>query len=555
MSRKIIRQFGFDKTKRVMIMSTGRVEDTVTFPCHDGTRGTMTLPVSIFQDKRRLSATLSDGDAVLPKDKDTLDELLKALHDFVPTKRQTVFSRCGWVDDETIIIGNRVIGKRAKEIVSPWSGKSSFGPCPLGVSGTLEEWRDAIGKIAAYSSILLTVTAIPFAAVLLRALNGQSRMIVLTGPTRRGKSVATLMGASVIGFGATRSMPAWSMKDAKVPELLPAYTDLMMPAEDFKNMKGTPKDKMTRVDDLAYTIASGRDIDRHSSFQGVSGPGEWTAFVVTQGEDKLSKMSALAKTERPGGAKLRCIDLPVLGKGQTHLFDRYPGDPSDPKDPEWRQTLFIGVIRSCEKFHGAAIDAFVGQLMKGMPKAVAGGLAAMDKFHAHVGRDADGDDARDLARTFASIFAGAIVAIRLEIAPWSEELALKAVSTCYWRARRELLDDGMLVIDGLSLVRKYCKSLRVIDLAKVNELDFVDMEGYSSTDRAGQKCHVIRKEAYNDIFSNEAQQKLVTEHLVEHKLIELQQLKNPDGSPRPKSQIIWPDGERRRSVKLYELLR
>ena len=167
--------------------------------------------------------------------------------------------------------------------------------------------------------------------------------IVLSGRTRVGKTVATLAAASAQGLRQKEDMLTWSITDARLEELLPEWNDLMVPIDDLMTMAGSWAQRLLRVQELAYRLASGRERDRHSSFKGAAPAGEWRTILLTQSELSVAEMSTRGHQQRLGGAALRLIDLPALDSDQADIFDLRNKSPT----PE----LDFGRFRRRERVH------------------------------------------------------------------------------------------------------------------------------------------------------------------------------------------------------------
>jgi len=276
------------------------------FNRHDGTRGRLELRASAFRDYRELERQLRDADAILPNRKEDLRKLLEALAQVVPQRRTTLLARAGWLESFLgFSVGDRVLGQAPEGAMSPTSrrGKDDVSG-RLYVRGTAADWRRKVSSLAPNSSLLMFIMSIPFAAPLLRPLGQSSFAIVLSGRTGVGKTVATLAAASAQGLRQKEDMLTWSITDARLEELLPEWNDLMVPIDDLMTMAGSWAQRLLRVQELAYRLASGRERDRHSSFKGAAPAGEWRTILLTQSELSVAEMTS-GHQQRLGGAALR----------------------------------------------------------------------------------------------------------------------------------------------------------------------------------------------------------------------------------------------------------
>ena len=416
----------------------------------------------------------------------------------------------------------------------------------LYVRGTAADWRRKVSSLAPDSSLLMFIMSIPFAAPLLRPLEQSSFAIVLSGRTRVGKTVTTLAAASAQGLRRKEDMLTWSLTDARLEELLPEWNDLMVPIDDLMTMAGSWAQRLLRVQELAYRLASDRERDRHSSFKGATPAGEWRTILLTQSELSVAEMSTRAHEQRLGGAALRLIDLPALDRDQADIFDLRAKRLKKSPTPEWQAKFFDQLINCCRRYHGAAGGAYISALIIGGEDAFAAARADQKAFVADVIDPLDGDEARDLAMKFGIIFAGACRAIKYGIVAWTREQALDAARICYERARALLGDDALLLREGIDRLRGALVGLPVIRKGRMKRELPKGAIGFREDDDDFRRC-VIRVETLAQHFSSRRQQQLVLEWCADNKRFTLAKVKDERAGLSPKEQFIWPDGQRRRS--------
>jgi hypothetical protein len=548
--RKLIKKYGFVKNLRICDELTKSVRDVVRFNRHDGTRGRLELRASAYHDSRELERQLRDADAILPDDKEEHRKLLEAIAKVQPRKRRTLLARAGWLNNlRGFCIGNRILGQAQQGAMPPSKRKGKrVASIHLSVGGTSDGWRRKVSVLARESNLLLFLMSIPFAAPLLRPLRQSSFGIVLSGRTRVGKTLATLLAASAHGLGRPEDMLSWSMSDARLEELLPEWNDLMMPIDDFMTMRGKEAEKLTRIEDLAYRLATGREYDRHSSFKGAAEAGEWRTILVTQSEESVAEMARRVRQERKGGAAQRLLDLPMLDHDQPDIFDLYAKRMRARPTLEWQLRFFEKIIERCSRYHGAAFDAYMLPLITDGEEAFISARADQKAFLEEVVGPFDGAEARDLAMKFGIVYAGSCRAVEYGIVAWSHEEALNAARVCYRRARALLPDDGLLLQDGLERLRGTLISLPVVRVKKVERELPEKAVGFRERNKDIRRC-VISVEALAPRFSSTRQQQLVLQWCADNKRLTLAKVKDQRDGLCPKEQFFWPDGRRKRSYE------
>ena len=135
-----------------------------------------------------------------------LKDLLSAVAKSDAPEEWVYEARTGWTEDEkAFVLVDGVIGDATTKIIGVNRANSVNDPSGrLSNSGSWKSWRDTVAEPARLSTILMFGICVALAAPLLAIINRPSFTICLFGRTRVGKSIATLLGASIIGIRANR---------------------------------------------------------------------------------------------------------------------------------------------------------------------------------------------------------------------------------------------------------------------------------------------------------------------------------------------------------------
>ncbi len=549
----------FDKIS--IISKIARIEDKATgifgeqFEIHLSPEQVrqLRLPPSSVNDLRTLENALLDHGAVLPSDpqerKAKLDELAKS----EPANHHVYEAQGGWLEpgktfvlpDGAVSTNNtNIIGVSPSFVVADSKGARK-------ASGTSTSWRDGVGQLSRLSSIMMFTTSAALAAPLLAITGGQSFGYCLYAPTRTGKSVATLVGASLIGIDDKDNLIDWNLTEARLEERLTEFNDLLFPIDDLETMKGKDREKYLQLRSLAYQLSQGSSTGRHSSFTRTQegSHGRWKCIALTSAEKSIQDMAALAKLERQAGECLRLIDVPALLPGTEDIFDRASTPTKYFED--WRDTTFAKIATECRQNHGAALKTYLEKIVRAEFDVAEFARNAASTFVGHVVEIGDGAVARDVAAKFGLVYAGGLLGIKFGIVPWQTDELLDANAKCYRGARDILPDEGVALRKGMEVLRAWLGGLRrVKELEADRSTDWDRIEGYRVRTKHRNR-YVIKREMYNAIFATTVQRDLVLRHLIRSEQITLAISKNGSGTTaKPKKQFIWPDGQRRRSYQL-----
>ena len=426
-------------------------------------------------------------------------------------------------------------------------------PGQLRRRGNAKQWRDSVGRLALTSSVVMLAICIAFAAPLLTFTKRTSFAICLFGGTRSGKTLASLCAASVIGIGSVDDLVGWRSTDTAIEERLSDFNDTIFVLDDISAMETAERGQYMRLRNFAYMLATNQGKARARFYKASAGVdhGRYRTIVLTSAETSIASLAKCAGRQRFGGEELRLIDLPVAVPGQDHIFDRMPISVLEAHPTKWRSQAYADIVKACGRHHGAAFRAYVTGLVPqrhSLPRKV---NRLIRKFVEHVGGSAEGAEARDLAEKFGLIFAGGMMGIELGCVPWTHADVLMAVATCYRRARDRLTDDRQLLKTGLGIVRNALRQLPLHATRQTPQVRFERINGYQER-LGGTKSCVIKADAFNRLLSDDRQRNLVQRWLLKHRAMAIAQTRagSRSSGPRPANQFTWPDGKRRRSLKI-----
>ncbi len=395
---------------------------------------------------------------------------------------------------------------------------------------------------------------VALAAPLLAVVKRPSFAINIFGRTRIGKSIATLLGASIIGIPRIAEMITWNIKDARLEERISEFNDALFSIDDLSNMKGSSeRERYLRIRDVAYKISQGLATARHSSFTVAHGGvhGSWRSIVLTSNEKSIRDLARAVKMERQHGEVLRLIDLPAVFDGLDHIFDRLSEDPNRSNFQEWKKATFKEIADACENNHGKAFRKYIKALIADRGELKEYVEARIAFFVRHVCDEYDGDVARDVAEKLGLIYAAGRLGIRCDLLPWGRRELQDALTKCYIGARELLPDDGVAIRQGITALRAKLHKLPRTSNKAAKETNFEKIDGYRER-RKKVNRYVIKRDAFNAIFASGTERALVIEWLIQKQRITLAAPKASAGapSPKPQGQFMWPDGKRRRSFEI-----
>jgi hypothetical protein len=529
----------------------------LTFKTSASETGSLELPPSIVNDLRSFEPRLRDAGAILPKNKAKLKILLESVADSDASKELIYEMHTGWIPDGKVFVTtDGAIGEGTSNIIGV--KRSTDDPSGrLSLEGTSRSWRDTVGELSRRSSTMMLLISSAFAAPLLYIAKRRSFSISIFGATRGGKTIATTMAASVLGIGRVEDLITWRIKDARLEQRLAEYNDCIFPIDDLNTMSGKTKDRYLRIRELAYMLEQGWAVGRHDSYTKAQGGTHerWRCICVTSSEKSIKEMARSVRLARQSGEALRLIDVPAYLDGCGHIFDRLPSDMDTENFQDWRARIFKEIANGCEQNHGKVFRKYIKAIINkrsGLESFVQSKIAL---FKERVCDKFDKDVARDVADKFGIIYAGGLLAIQYRLVPWDKDELLDALRKTFLNARELLPDDGVELRQGIKALRAQLKKLprfSKLTRRKAAKIDFKKLPGYRRPRRKDTR-YVIKREVFNSIFGSSPQKDLVSKWLVHKKRMTLAIASTSGGAAvqKPKEQVIWPDGKRRRSYEIF----
>jgi hypothetical protein len=178
----------------------------------------------------------------------------------------------------------------------------------------------------------------------------------------------------------------------------------------------------------------------------------------------------------------------------------------------------------------------------------------IDYFVRQVGDDQDSDLSRDIAKRFALLYAGGMLARRAGLVAWESKELLEAIKKCYVKARAMLPDDGELLRVGIDILAARLASFPTVSPRNENEFsrDRCDALDGIKKQGSGRVPHLIKRRIFDNLFVSRQQQDLVEAWLLKNGHL-AKALPRKGGTTvfLPIEQHIWPDRERRRSLEIH----
>lgn len=444
---------------RITTDGSSKVIDQLRFRNFEGDYIEITIEPVDFRDFRKCYAALTNNGYIIPDD----DTYARALHRHLisskPKKRIHEVRSVGWHGDLFVLPDGYKVDANGRHIRYRMPTHTRIGN--VGTAGSLKLWKERVATPALASSRMVFCISLAFAAPLLRFTNFDTVGIHLEGGQSKedsssiGKTTCILVGASTSGKADRNDLLNWDFTKTGLEDTAMGHNYLSMYLDEIATMNGGADAQFRLMREAAYKLATGRGRIRSSVYcnsHNLMGS-SWRLIFLSSGEKAISDLACDAATSRMKGEEVRLIDLPAI---------------VDPERPKWGVFEFIpdgfdsckdladSIETAARNNYGHPIRFFVKRVsseIDTMPAIVTG---LIKDFVALAGVPEGGWEGR-LARPYSLAYAGACLASRWKIVPWTKSQLYDAILACYVAARLRVPDQRQFVTQGVEHLREGLK--------------------------------------------------------------------------------------------------
>jgi uncharacterized protein (DUF927 family) len=328
-------------------------------------------------------------------------------------RRALCVAQTGW-NGELFVLHKQTFGPtNGVEVI--WQG--SYVEDPYRCKGSLEAWRDSVGRLAFGNTRLQFGISAALTGPLLRVMGAESGGAHLVGASSIGKTTILRASGSVCGDPSTY-IKTWRATDNGFEGLAAAHKDGFLLLDEMGQCHGKTIDK------VVYMLANGVGKARANQYGGDVPVKHWELMCLSSGE-----LSLEAKLEEDGikskaGQTVRFVDIPAdAGKGFGAFEDLHGLKDGD--------AFATAIRRASGECYGTPLRAFLSEITKDTDKVhsrVAGYVVSA--IDAMLPDEADGQVKR-VCKRMALVAAAGEYAVELEILPWNPGDATSAAAACF----------------------------------------------------------------------------------------------------------------------------
>jgi uncharacterized protein (DUF927 family) len=490
----------------------------LTWTDSEGRTHKWAMPMSLLAgDGNEYRARLLDGGLYIAPGRKARDLLTVYIQTAVPEARVLCVARIGWHEDTFVLPGSTVGAPGAETVLFQTPFETDHY---LSVRGTVDEWRENVGRYCSGNSHLIVPVSSSFAGPLLPLVGGESGGIHLVGPTSIGKSTALLVGGSVLGGGARNGfVRSWRTTANGLEAIAELHNNLCLYLDELSQVD--PREAA----ETAYLLGNGSGKARMSRSISARKMLSWNLLYVSAGEVTLADHVQTAGKRIKGGAEIRLLNIDADAGAGLGLFENIHGAES--ADAFARQ-----LKDAAQKFYGAPLRAYLNEIAKNRHAAE----TAIRNFQAdflarHVPAGASGEVFR-AAQRLALIAAAGELATETGITGWNTDEATEAAARCFksWIAGRGTTG----AVDAEAALRQVRRFLEahgasrfqvvrpgVTDSSNDNQI-VVNRAGFRQQTPDGETEFLVLPETFKSEVCNGFDYRMVARALRERNLLECQ---------------------------------
>ena len=228
--------------------------------------------------------------------------------------------RVGWHNDTFVLPGASIGPEGGGPVLFQTPFETEH--C-LNVSGTVDDWRNHVGRFCSGNSRLIMAASCGFAGPLLSFVGGESGGVHLVGATSTGKSTALIVGGSVLGGGGRNGfVQSWRATANGLEAIAELHNDLTLFLDELAQMDAR------EAADTAYLLGNGSGKARMSRNIGARKKLSWSLLFMSAGEVTLADHAQTAGKRTKGGAEVRLLNIEADAGAGLGLFEDIHGAAS-----------------------------------------------------------------------------------------------------------------------------------------------------------------------------------------------------------------------------------
>lgn len=328
-------------------------------------------------------------------------------------ERARCVDRLGWHGD-TYMLPDIAVGGDNEQVVF----QSKYVTDPgYGVSGTADEWRDKVARLAGGNTRMMFGLSAAFSGPLAYLANEDSGGFHLRGDSSTGKSTAIKIASSVWGH-PEKYTRQWAATKNGLEGMAAVHNDNLLALDEISECD--PRD----VGEAVYMLGNGKGKARANRSGLVRQPATWRTIFLSSGETTLAALMATAGRRMNAGQGVRLADFQSDAESGHGAFDVLHGYKSG-------AALALALKDGSCQYYGAAGVAWlkwIVQHRESLPDLL---TERIDSFVTDVVPAKSCGQVYRVAKRFGLVAVAGGLATEAGITGWKDKEAECAVAACF----------------------------------------------------------------------------------------------------------------------------
>ena len=492
----------------------------------------------LLSDREIISFLVNHGFANLP-----LKEDEKALCNFLresgnDASKCLFASKLGWLEDKfateqnlpyVYVVPDRQYGNTKKSLKIRYVQSDEQYNQNMDTSGTLDEWKENIGKYIQYSPLITLAVCMALGAIAMKPCGIESFIVHIYGTTTKGKTNTELIGQSTVRKSEKNTLPSWDITPVGLMDKCRAFSDSLFILDEVTKFPDVP----SKLQQMIYRATNGSG--KITSFAFAKSVNRvdlnWTIAILSSGEKSITQILEEGNVKLLAGREVRCFEI------AANRHPDYFNFTSLPKGFKNSAQLAKLLEENCRKYYGTPFRAFLRKFLKNPEKRIEFIKKKTAMFFEQQNLE-EGDVKGRIANRFAFLEAVGLLAIKLKILPIESKLLKKQIRLLCSEVLAQHKSDSELCQEGLKLFRNALKKLTLVKVKQKGKT-FTDAEkmafGYviMRDKEPGRHFIAIRKSSFDALFESQHQADIIARHLKQIGIMTHKQVDFVDFDSRP----------------------
>ncbi|MGP2733768.1 DUF927 domain-containing protein [Serratia bockelmannii] len=327
-----------------------------------------------------------------------------------PERKVTCVTKTGW-HGSVYVLQDEVIGIGAESVILQ---TSSVQGRDFRQSGTLEEWREQIGRYCVGNGRVAFAVSLAFAAPLLKLVGVGGGGYHLKGESTDGKTTTMKVAASVCG--GTDFWHTWRATGNALEGTASRRNDATLMLDEIREVDGR------EAGNIAYMLANGQGKARARTDGSVRETNRWCLLFLSTGELSLVEHAANVGERTYAGVEVRMIQIPS-DTGKYGVFEELHGFAGG-------KALAEHLEQAVTTSHGAPFREWLRCLTADLPGMTHKAKALLKEYTRLLTPEDAGNQVGRAVTRFALVAMAGELATEAGITGWAQGEALNAAKSC-----------------------------------------------------------------------------------------------------------------------------